>query len=118
MLSLRRSLRESPHLSSPPNTMDIEDALKRAGYFGTLQKRAVFLVSIFQLISALNILVVTFVGMTPNWHCYEENKPNHLLNLTYDKRCYMYESNAGNCTPVYDEGFYSVTKEVGVVNYN
>lgn len=110
--------KESAHPSLPPRTMDIEDALKRAGYFGILQKRAVFLVAIFQLILSINILVITFAGMTPNWHCYEESKPNHLLNLTYDERCHIYDSNTGNCTPVYDVGFYSVTKEVGVVNYN
>ena len=93
--------------------MDIEDAMKRAGEFGTFQKRLFTLISCFQILAAAYTLCITFVGMPSKWHCKEELINNtSSIEWSIVQRCYHYETTK-TCTPVYNEQqFYSLSQEV------
>lgn len=89
--------------------MDIDDAMKRAGHFGRFQKNLLAMMFIFQILGCAVNLSITFIGLPPDWTCMEEK--NSSLSLTEEKSCAYYEQNK-NCTPVYGNGFHSLTREV------
>lgn len=92
-----------------PKKMEIEDAFKRIGYFGSYQKKILSMVFLYQIVGAFGVLSVTFIGLTPPWSCSTDN--NSASVLSEDKRCHYYE-HYNNCTPVYEDGFHSLTREV------
>ena len=89
--------------------MDIDEVLKKAGNFGRVQKHLFALICLLQTPSCFFLLFITFVGMTPEWHC----SGNHS-KMSSERKCELYSKN--NCTPVYDQkGFHTIVHEVSDV---
>ena len=95
--------------------MYLDDALQRADNFGFFQKRLFLFVVIYHFVGTFHVLVITFIGLSPEWICSEESANFTTLNnktIAEDKKCSLYEEHNGSCKPVYKDRFYSITQEV------
>ena len=87
--------------------MKLENAFQKAGEFGVFQKRFFIMIVIYQVFAAFHTLCITFVGLEPEWRCFDQS------NLTSDnKKCAMYEDGEITCIPLYTDRFYSIAQEV------
>ena len=95
--------------------LDLDEALKKAGEFGWYQKFLIFIQCLSHTVGVYHILGIAFIGLSPVWVCSEEsiNLTNETsTNDTEDTKCSLYEERDSNCTPVYEDRFYSLTQEV------
>ena len=96
----------------------LDDALQRADNFGFFQKRLFLFIVTYHIVAVFHILVITFIGLSPEWMCSEESTSFTTLNNKTnagDKKCSLYEERNGSCKPVYKDRFYSITQEVCTV---
>ena len=108
-------LRKSSNNEEDGEEMYLDDALQRADNFGFFQKRLFLFVVTYHIVAAFHVLVITFIGLSPEWICSEESANFTTLNNktnAEDKKCSLYEEHNGSCKPVYKDRFYSITQEV------
>ena len=79
--------------------MDIDDALKATGAFGTVQKRLFWLHNAVSFVNVFMILPITFVGALPDVECVGDGE-----------QCVLYRD--GKCTVEYQ--FHSFVKDVSI----
>ena len=90
---------ESPNDDAINVEMDVEDALKTTGAFGTFQKRMFWALCLWQFATSFLTLLITFIGSQPTIKCD---------NGTSDSsQC---EVQDGNCTEEYH--FHSFVQDV------
>ena len=96
--------------------LDLDEAFNKAGRFGFYQKRLFFIICLSNPVAAIHILSIALIGLSPVWDCSEESTNfTTLYNNTVEKRCSLYKEHNSNCTPVYEDRFYSLTQEVHYV---
>ena len=96
--------------------LDLDEAFNKAGRFGFYQKRLFFIICLSNPVAAYHILSIALIGLSPVWDCSEESTNfTTPYNNTDDKKCSLYEEHNSNCTPVYEDRFYSLTQEVHYV---
>jgi len=96
--------------------MDVDEVFDKIGDLGTAQKKIVFPLNILvNTFSAFSILIVSFIGLDPDWSCTEKagstiKNPRLLFGSIDPKACELYEE--GQCDPVFDDKFTSIVTSV------
>ena len=96
--------------------MDVDEVFDKIGDLGTAQKKIVFPLNLLvHTFSAFNILIISFIGLDPDWSCTESagsstKKPQLLYGSVDPKACELYE--AGQCDPVFEDKFTSIVTSV------
>ena len=97
--------------------LSLDGVFQRIGYSGWFQIRFFILKLIFEIPAVYSLLPIIFVGLTPEWMCSEDKEHNDIImmNDTNDSKCYLYEHNDDNCTPLYTDRFHSIAQEVCIL---
>lgn len=93
--------------------MTLEEAFRKVGYFGWFQIRFLLIKLLYQFPAVFNTLAITFVGLVPAWTCSSDAVvSDHIIGNDTSENCVLYEDDFANCTPVYNDHFYSIAQEV------
>ena len=93
-------------MNAKTKAVEMDEAFKKVGEFGRLQKKLLVWFNLFQLVAAFNMLMITFVGRSPVWNCSKTAATDGKL------MCHMFET--GKCKPVYSQNFTSIVSEVSM----
>ena len=92
-------------------TVDMDEVFDEIGQFGRYQKKVFVWYTVYQMLASYFMMVVTFAGRTPQWHCGRDG--DYTGSTTDEMNCRLYE--AGECTPKYSAEFTSIVSEVGAL---
>ena len=87
-------------------------SMQRADNFGFLLKHLFLFVVTYHIVAAFHVLVITFIGLLPEWICSEESANFTTFNNKTNavgKKCSLNQRRTqwhyGSCKPVYKDRF-------------
>lgn len=83
--------------------MDIEEAFRQVGEYGSLQKRVFWTMAIPQVFVAWHHLLNVFVGAEPQFRCIRADMPSNSCPKDGEMPCDRYDFSGGEFTSVVSE---------------
>ncbi len=80
---------------------DLDEVFEKIGGFGNAQKKIYYLMNLVHIAAGFHTLILTFIGIDPEWTCKNEQKS-----------CLLFDS--GECEPRFDPAVSSIISEVSI----